>query len=190
LAWVDAGAATGSLANCLALAPIHERGTDRAARALLSFVRAAECSREKTVNLARRVLPYRADSLRRRRDRHAEARVRVRVERGGGSGLAGGQTRAIHHDMAFAKFVTAAVDSGDPRIKGTCMVILEETDPGTFDRGTPARTLVHRSPRPGTRFSAFGCRRAGSSAGTRERRCHHPSLQPRQVIEAVSGGRA
>lgn len=27
LAWVDAGAATGSLANCLALSPIHERGT-------------------------------------------------------------------------------------------------------------------------------------------------------------------
>src|SRR3974377_576200 len=28
LAWVDAGAATSSLAGCLALAPIHERGTD------------------------------------------------------------------------------------------------------------------------------------------------------------------
>ena len=27
LGWVDAGAATGSLAGCLALAPIHERGT-------------------------------------------------------------------------------------------------------------------------------------------------------------------
>ncbi len=27
LAWVDAGAATASLAGCLALAPIHERGT-------------------------------------------------------------------------------------------------------------------------------------------------------------------
>ncbi|MDE3166852.1 MAG: acyl-CoA dehydrogenase family protein, partial [Acidobacteriota bacterium] len=27
LAWVDAGAATGSLAGCLALSPIHEKGT-------------------------------------------------------------------------------------------------------------------------------------------------------------------
>jgi hypothetical protein len=27
LAWVDAGAATGSLAGFLALSPIHERGT-------------------------------------------------------------------------------------------------------------------------------------------------------------------
>src|ERR1035438_10915730 len=33
-------------------------------------------------------------------------------------------------NMGFANFVTAAVDSDDPRIKGTCMVILEETDPG------------------------------------------------------------
>ena len=29
LAWVDAGAATGSLAGCLALSPIHERGTQQ-----------------------------------------------------------------------------------------------------------------------------------------------------------------
>ena len=46
--------------------------------------------------------------------------------------------------MGFANFVTAAVDSGDPRIKGSCMVILEETDPGTFDRGTPTKKLVHQ----------------------------------------------
>lgn len=47
-------------------------------------------------------------------------------------------------NMGFANFVTAAVESGDPRIKGTCMVILEEGDPGTFDRGTPTRKLVHQ----------------------------------------------
>src|ERR1035441_1243351 len=47
-------------------------------------------------------------------------------------------------NMGFANFVTAAVESDDPRIKGTCMVILEETDPGTFDRGTPTRKLVHQ----------------------------------------------
>ena len=46
--------------------------------------------------------------------------------------------------MGFANFVTAAVESDDPRIKGTCMVILEETDPGSFDRGTPTRKLVHQ----------------------------------------------
>jgi alkylation response protein AidB-like acyl-CoA dehydrogenase len=36
------------------------------------------------------------------------------------------------------------VESDDPRIKGTCMVILEETDAGVFDRGTPTRKLVHQ----------------------------------------------
>jgi alkylation response protein AidB-like acyl-CoA dehydrogenase len=47
-------------------------------------------------------------------------------------------------NMGFANFVTAAVESDDPHLKGTCMVILEETDPGTFDRGTPTRKLVHQ----------------------------------------------
>src|SRR6185369_9316523 len=47
-------------------------------------------------------------------------------------------------NMGFANFVTAAVESDDARIKGTCMVILEETDPGTFDRGVPTRKLVHQ----------------------------------------------
>ena len=40
LAWVDAGAATGSLAGCLALSPIHERGTPGTARPLHEPLRA------------------------------------------------------------------------------------------------------------------------------------------------------
>ena len=47
-------------------------------------------------------------------------------------------------NMGFANFVTAAVDSDDERIKGSCMIVLEETDPGLFDRGTPTRKLVHQ----------------------------------------------
>jgi alkylation response protein AidB-like acyl-CoA dehydrogenase len=46
--------------------------------------------------------------------------------------------------MDFADFVVAAVDSADARIKGSCVVILEESDPGVFDRGATARTLVHQ----------------------------------------------
>jgi alkylation response protein AidB-like acyl-CoA dehydrogenase len=46
--------------------------------------------------------------------------------------------------MGFANVVTAAVDSDDPKIKGSCMVILEEGDPGIFDRGTPTKKLVHQ----------------------------------------------
>jgi alkylation response protein AidB-like acyl-CoA dehydrogenase len=46
--------------------------------------------------------------------------------------------------MGFANFVTAAVDSDDERIKGSAMVILEEGDPGTFDRGSVTLKLVHQ----------------------------------------------
>jgi alkylation response protein AidB-like acyl-CoA dehydrogenase len=47
-------------------------------------------------------------------------------------------------NMGFANVVTVAVDSDDPKIKGSCMVILEEGDPGVFDRGTPTKKLVHQ----------------------------------------------
>jgi alkylation response protein AidB-like acyl-CoA dehydrogenase len=47
-------------------------------------------------------------------------------------------------NIAFANFVTAAVISDDPLIKGSCMVILEETDEGIFDHGTPTKKLVHQ----------------------------------------------
>ncbi len=47
-------------------------------------------------------------------------------------------------NMGFANVVTAAVDSDDPRIKGSFLVILEEGDPGTFDRGIPTKKLVHQ----------------------------------------------
>ena len=47
-------------------------------------------------------------------------------------------------NIAFANFVTAAVNSDDPRIKGSCVVILEETDEGTFDHGTATKKLVHQ----------------------------------------------
>src|SRR5208337_2575080 len=36
------------------------------------------------------------------------------------------------------------VTSDDPRIKGSCFVILEETDEGIFDHGTPTKKLVHQ----------------------------------------------
>ncbi len=47
-------------------------------------------------------------------------------------------------NIAFANFVTAAVTSDDPRIKGSCVVILEEGDEGIFDRGTATKKLVHQ----------------------------------------------
>jgi len=144
LAWVDAGAATGSLANCLALSPIHERGTPE----------------QRDYYMSRCVPPQPGENRPHFRGAFAltEPIPYVGVETGLLSGKVavaewpeGGEPilqvdkrgRFITN-MAFANFVTAAVDSADPRIKGSCMVILEETDPGIFDRGTPTRKMVHQ----------------------------------------------
>jgi alkylation response protein AidB-like acyl-CoA dehydrogenase len=144
LAWVDAGAATGSLAGCLALSPIHERGTDEQRRYYMSKCAPAQPGEERQ--------PWRGSFA------LTEPIPYVGVE----TGMLGGKVRVaewkegeeplLHVEkrgrfitnMGFANFVTAAVESDDPRIKGTCMVILEETDPGSFDRGTPTRKLVHQ----------------------------------------------
>jgi len=144
LAWVDAGAATGSLAGCLALSPIHERGTPEQRDYYMSRCAPAQPGENRK--------PWRGAFC------LTEPIPYVGVE----TGLLGGKVRIaewkegeeplLHVEkrgrfitnMGFANFVTAAVESDDPRIKGTCMVILEETDPGLFDRGTPTRKLVHQ----------------------------------------------
>ncbi len=63
-----------------------------------------------------------------------------------------GQEPILHIDkrgrfitnMDFANVVTAAVDSADPRIKGSCIIILEKSDPGLWDAGVPTRKMVHQ----------------------------------------------
>jgi alkylation response protein AidB-like acyl-CoA dehydrogenase len=144
LAWVDAGAATGSLAGCLALSPIHERGTDEQRDRYMALAapprpgedrkpwRGAFCLTEPIpyVGVETGMLGGKV----RVAEWTADGEPTLRVEKRG---------RFITN-MGFANFVTAAVESDDPRIKGTCMVILEEGDPGIFDRGTPTRKLVHQ----------------------------------------------
>ncbi len=144
LAWVDAGAATGSLAGHLALSPIHERGTQE--------------QQDKYMNLAAPARPGED----RKPWRGAFALTEPIPYVGVDTGMLGGKVSVASWEpgrepmlqvekrgrfitnMGFANFVTAAVDSADGRIKGTCMVILEEGDPGTFDRGTPTKKLVHQ----------------------------------------------
>jgi alkylation response protein AidB-like acyl-CoA dehydrogenase len=150
LAWVDAGAATGSLAGCLALSPIHERGTPSSA-ILHEPLRPPQPGEDRK--------PWRGAFC------LTEPIPYVGVE----TGMLGGKVQVAEWkegeepmlqvekrgrfitNMGFANFVTAAVDSDDPRIKGSCMVILEETDPGTLrprhahaQAGAPA--LLHRDP--------------------------------------------
>jgi len=144
LAWVDAGAATGSLAGNLGLAPIHERGTpEQQAKYIAAAAPLKPGENRKQVRAAFALtepLPF------------------VGVETGMLAGKVSvaewkdGQEPVLQVDkrgrfitnMGFANIVTVAVDSDDPKIKGSCMVIVEEGDPGVFDRGTPTKKLVHQ----------------------------------------------
>ncbi len=144
LAWVDGGAATASLASFLALAPIHERGTQEQITHYKTLAAPPQAGEDRK--------PWRgAFAL-------TEPIPYVGVDTGMLSGrisIAGwkpGEEPMLQVDkrgrfitgIAFANFVTAAVMSEDPRIKGSCVIILEEGDPGSFDRGTPTKKLVHQ----------------------------------------------
>jgi alkylation response protein AidB-like acyl-CoA dehydrogenase len=144
LAWVDAGAATGSLAGNLGLAPIHERGTPE--------------QKAKYVGGAAPLKP----GENRKQVRASFALTEPIPFAGVETGMLAGKIRIaewkdgqeplLHVDkrgrfitnMGYANVVTAAVDSDDKRIKGSCMIILEEGDPGVWDRGTPTKKLVHQ----------------------------------------------
>lgn len=144
LSWVDAGAATGSLAGNLALSPIHERGT----------------AEQRDYYMSRCVPPQPGENRKIWRGAFSltEPIPYVGVE----TGLLSGKVRIAEWEegkepmlqvekrgrfitnMGFANFTTAAVDTDDPRIKTSCIVILEETDPGIYDRGTPTKKMVHQ----------------------------------------------
>lgn len=143
LAWVDGGAATASLAGFLALSPIHERGTPEQAMRYMTLSAPQPGGDRK---------PWRG----------AFALTEPVPYVGVDTGMLSGKMRVVEWKegeepwlqidkrgrfitgIAFANFVTAAVNSDDPRIKGSCVVILEETDEGTFDRGTATKKLVHQ----------------------------------------------
>jgi alkylation response protein AidB-like acyl-CoA dehydrogenase len=144
LAWVDGGAATASLASCLALSPIHERGTQEQVTRYMTLSAPPQAGEDRK--------PWRgAFAL-------TEPIPYVGIE----TGMLSGKMRIAEWkdgeepwlqvdkrgrfitNIAFANFATAAVISDDPRIKGSCVVILEEGDEGSFDRGTPTKKLVHQ----------------------------------------------
>src|SRR5579883_3523601 len=144
LAWVDGGAATGSLAGCLALAPIHERGTPEQRDHYMRLAAPAQPGEERRpwrgAFCLTEPIPYVGVDT-----GMLNGKLRVESWNPGDEPILHVEKRGrFITNIGFANFVTAAVDSADPRIKGSCMVILEEGDPGTFDRGTPTRKLVHQ----------------------------------------------
>jgi alkylation response protein AidB-like acyl-CoA dehydrogenase len=144
LSWVDAGAATCSLASNLALAPIHEKGTPE--------------QRDKYMAACVPPQPGEDREIWRGAFALTEPLPYVGVDTGVLCGKASvaewkdGEEPVLQIDkrgrfitnMDFANFVTAAVESKDERIKGSFMVILEDTDEGLFDRGAPTLKMVHQ----------------------------------------------
>ncbi|MCX8108649.1 MAG: acyl-CoA/acyl-ACP dehydrogenase, partial [Verrucomicrobiae bacterium] len=143
LSWVDAGAATSSLAGNLGLAPIHERGTPEQKAEYLGRAAPQNTSGKRQVRAAFALtepLPFVGVET-----GMLSGKVRIAEWPEGGEPVLHVDKRGrFITNIAFANVVTAAVASDDPRIKGTCMVILEEGDPGIFDRGTPTKKLVHQ----------------------------------------------
>ncbi len=144
LSWVDAGAATCSLAGNLGLAPIHERGTpEQKARYVGGAAPVKPGENRKQIHAAFALtepIPFVGVET-----GMLAGKVRVAEWKDGAEPVLQVDKRGrFITNMGFANIVAAAVESDDPRIKGSCMIILEETDPGKFDRGTPTKKLVHQ----------------------------------------------
>lgn len=144
LAWVDGGAATASLAGCLALAPIHERGTPEQQNHYMKLAAPAQPGEDRKpwrgAFCLTEPIPYVGVDT-----GMLNGKVRIVDWQAGQEPILQVEKRGrFITNIGFANFVTAAVEAGDERIKGSCMVILEETDPGIFDRGTPTRKMVHQ----------------------------------------------
>ncbi len=142
LAWVDGGAATCLVALGLALQPIITLGTEAQKATYLKATKTAEGGRQvpRGAFCLTEPLPYAGVDT-------GVLSGKVRVQR-----WLEGETPVLHvqkqgrftNNMDFAQFVVVAVSSDDPRIKGSCMIILEEGDEGEFDRGTVTHKLVHQ----------------------------------------------
>ncbi|MFV1966853.1 MAG: acyl-CoA dehydrogenase family protein [Pirellulaceae bacterium] len=143
LSWVDGGAATTCLALWRALGAIALAGTSEQARYYLArsvpqpgdpdrvTARGAFCLTEP--------LPHAGVDL------DVAGTVRIAEWQEGQDPILEVEKRGrFTGNMDFANFVVAAVASADPKFRGTCMIILEESDEGAFDRGSTARKVVHQ----------------------------------------------
>ena len=144
LAWVDGGSATGSLAGNLALSPIHECGTDEQRRFYMSMSCPPKPGEDRKIwrgaFALTEPLPYVGVET-----GMLSGKMRIAEWKDGQEPVLQVEKRGrFITNMGFANFVTAAVDTDDPRIKSSCMIILHEDDPGVWDRGVATKKLVHQ----------------------------------------------
>ena len=144
VAWVDGGAATTSFVNDLAMGPIAEKGTPEQRKRYMSLCAPAQPGEDRKTwrgsFALTEPLPYVGvdTGILSGRVTVAEWKEgeepKIRVEKRG---------RFITN-IEVCDYITIAADTGDDRIKTSCMVIVEATDPGKFDRGAKTRKLVHQ----------------------------------------------
>ena len=142
VAWVDQGAATTSFVNDLAMGPIAELGTEeQKARYMTACAPGNPSGKTWRGSFAlTEPLPYVGVDTGVLCGRVSIAEWKdgeepmIRVEKRG---------RFITN-IAVCDYITIAADSGDERIKGSLMIIVEATDPGKFDRGAQTKKLVHQ----------------------------------------------
>ncbi|MBU1610842.1 MAG: acyl-CoA/acyl-ACP dehydrogenase [Proteobacteria bacterium] len=144
LSWVDGGAATSSLASNLALAPSHEKGTPEQRDYYMSRAVPPQPGEDRTIwrgaFALTEPLPYVGVDT-----GVLVGKVKVKDWKDGEEPMLQVEKRGrFITNMDFAYFVTAAVDSTDERIKGSCMITLEEGDEGSFDRGAPTMKMCHQ----------------------------------------------
>jgi len=141
-AWVDNGAATSSFVNALAMGPIAELGTPEQKQKYMTLCAPGNPSGKtwRGSFALTEPLPYVGVDTGVLCGRVSIAEWKegeepmIRVEKRG---------RFITN-IAIADYITIAVNSGDERIKGSCMVVVEATDPGKFDRGAQTLKCVHQ----------------------------------------------
>lgn len=142
VAWVDQGAATTSFVNDLAMGPIAELGTVEQKERYMTLCAPGNPSGKtwRGSFALTEPLPYVGVDTGVLCGRVSIAEWKdgeepvIRVEKRG---------RFITN-IAVCDYITIAAASGDDRIKGSCMVIVEATDPGKFDRGAQTKKLVHQ----------------------------------------------
>lgn len=142
IAWVDQGAATSSFVNDLAIGPIAELGTEEQKARYMGLCAPGNPSGKtwRGSFALTEPLPYVGVDT-----GVLCGRVGVAEWKDGEEPLLRVEKRGrFITNIAIADYVTVAVNAGDDRIKGSCMVIVEATDPGTFDRGAQTKKLVHQ----------------------------------------------
>jgi alkylation response protein AidB-like acyl-CoA dehydrogenase len=144
LSWVDGGSATCSLASNLALAPIHEKGTREQRDFYMHRATPPQPGEDREIwrgaFALTEPLPYVGVDT-----GVLVGKVRVDEWKDGEEPMLHVEKRGrFITNMDFAHFVTAAVDSADERIQGSCMITLQADDPGSFDRGAPTLKMCHQ----------------------------------------------